>query len=326
MSRLSIIWDMTPVCPFNCPICCMGAKTNCSNAAAEIEYGLKYAIVGQLLQLAAERDIKIDLSGGEIMTDLRNLNIATEISKIIGKDNIGISTSGYGIDADIAARLAFIIGEIELTMDTPPGVPYRLRPLEYAKSAARAVPLLKAQGIYTGIQTVLARSNCNKENLSALYRWLCQNHVDEWSLLRFYPSGRGADFPEECLNDTELLQIVHFIQTLDAQNMSTEKPRLHFHYTIKGHSGYTTQCRCVKKSIGIFPDGDVTACFWASDRESHIAKEFFRLGNIKTETLAEILRNPRSCYWQNASHTCPLMTTEKEDQHVSHTQRYDRSA
>ena len=326
MARLSIIWDMTPVCPFNCPICCMGAKSTCSNSTDELDYGLKYAIAGQIHQLASERDIRIDLSGGEIMTDPRNLNVAAEISEIIGKENVGISTSGYRIDDGIAVQLASIIGEIELTMDTPPEIPYRLRPLEYARSAARAVPILKKHGIYTGIQTVLARSNCTKENLSALYRWLCQNDVDEWSLLRFYPSGRGADFPEECLNEEELLQIVRFIQALDAQNLSPAKPRLHFHYTIQGHNGYTTECRCVKKSIGIFPNGDVTACFWASDRESHISKEFFRLGNVRTETLAEILRNSRSCYWQNSPHNCPLMTNAKEDKHVSHTQCYDRSA
>ena len=326
MNKLSIIWDMTSVCPFNCPICCMGAKSTRSNSTDELDYGLKYAIAGQLHQLAAERDIRIDLSGGEIMTDLRNLNVAAEISEIIGKENVGISTSGYGIDDNIAIQLASIIGEIELTMDTPPGVPYRLRPLKYAQSAAHAVPILKKHGIYTGIQTVLARSNCNKENLSALYHWLCQNHVDEWSLLRFYPSGRGADFPEECLGEEELLHIVCFIQALDAQNLAQTKPRLHFHYTIKGHTGYTTECRCVKKSIGIFPNGDVTACFWASDRESHISKEFFRLGNVRTETLAEILENSRSCYWQNSPHTCPLMNNAKEDKYVSHTQRYDRPA
>lgn len=326
MRRLSIIWDMTLVCPFNCPICCMGAKTTCPNATSELAYGLKYAIVGQIYQLAAERDIRIDLSGGEIMTDLRNLEIAKEISKIIGKENVGISTSGYGIDDAIAARLTSIIGEIELTMDTPPGNPYKLRPLGYAQSAARAVPLLKKHGIYTGIQTVLAKSNCNKENISTLYHWLCENHVDEWSLLRFYPSGRGADFPEECLNDEELLQVVHLIQTLDAQNSSQTKPRIHFHYTIKGHTGYTTECRCVKKSIGIFPNGDVTACFWASDRETHISSDFFRLGNVRSETLSDILANSRSCYWQDSPHTCPLMTNEKEDSHVSNTQRYDRTA
>lgn len=323
MKKLSIIWDMTPCCPFNCPICCMGAKSSCSDSDSELSYGLKYAVPGQIRQLANTRDIKIDLSGGEILTDPRNLDIAEEIANIIGKENVGISTSGYGINDPIARRLSSISKEVELTMDTLPGIPYRLRPLEYAKTAARAVPQLKKYGIFTGIQTVLAKSNSHKENLHALYNWLCKNQVDEWSLLRFYPSGRGEDFPEESLNDDELLDIVHTIQELDANNSSPIKPALHFHYTIKGHAGYTSECRCVKKSIGIFPNGEVTACFWASDRNTHISSDLFRLGNIQTETLSQILESPRSHYWLDHSHTCPFMTTKKEDNYVSIPKCYD---
>lgn len=326
MEKLSIIWDMTPVCPFNCPICCMGAQTSCNNPMDELNYGLKYAVVGQLRQLAARREIKMDLSGGEIMTDLRNLDIAEEIAAIIGKENLGISTSGYGINDTIARRLSSIVNDVELTMDTPPGIPYHLRPLEYALTAAHAVPFLKKHGIRTGIQTVLTKSNCTMENLATLYHWLCQNEVDEWSLLRFYPSGRGVDFPEECLSDDELLDVVHKLQKMDKKNPSAAKPTLHFHYTMKGHNGYTTECRCVKKSIGIFPNGDVTACFWASDRETHISDELFSLGNIRTETLSQILENSRSCYWKNQPHTCPFLTTEKEENYVSDAEYYNRTA
>ena len=326
MKKLSIIWDMTEKCPFNCPICCMGAKQTCANSSEELSYESKRTIIEQIRELATTHDVKIDLSGGEIMTDLRHLDIATEISKIIGKSNLGISTSGYDITDSVALRLSTIVGDVELTMDTPPGNAYRLRPLEYAKTAALAVPLLKKHVIHTGIQTVLAKSNSTPENLTLLYKWLCANQVDEWSLLRFYPVGRGADFPEECLNDEELLEIVHFIQELNANNPSSTKPSLHFHYTMKGHEGYTTECRCVKKSIGIFPNGDVTACFWASDRETHISEELFHLGNIRMERLTQILQNPRSRYWLERPHSCPFISPEKEDNNVSVTKCHYRSA
>ena len=325
MKKFTIIWDMTRLCPFHCPICCMGA-TPADPGADEMNYVTKRKVVEQIRQLAAQRSIQVDLSGGEIMTDLQNLKIAEEIAKIIGKENLGISTSGYGITKETASYLSTITGEVELTMDTLPGVAYRLRPPEYAWTAARAVPHLKTYGIRTGIQTVLTKSNCNHRNLTALYYWLCHNHVDEWSLLRFYPTGRGADYPEECLSNEELLEVVHELQRLDQENPSTVKPSLHFHYTMKGHDGYTTECRCVKKSIGILPNGDVTACFWASDRESHISEELFRLGNVRTESLSQILENPHSRYWQEQPHTCPFITAAKEDKYVSDTQHYDRIA
>ena len=317
MNKLSIIWDMTPVCPFHCPICCMGAKPSRSSSDEELDYGTKYAVVGQIRQLSRHQEISIDLSGGEIMTDPRNLKIAEELSSIVKKENLGISTSGYHIDEKVAFQLSQIVGEVELTMDTPPGVPYRLRPLSYAKAAARAVPLLKKNGISTGIQTVLAKSNSTAENLTALYHWLCEHNVDTWSLLRFYPSGRGADYPEECLSQKELHQVIHLIQELDEQNTSLQKPRLHFHYTMKGHKDYSSECRCVKKSIGIFPNGDVTACFWASDRDTQITDDRFYLGNIRESTLVDILAGPRSCYWKDQPHSCPLLFEKKEDNHVS---------
>lgn len=325
--RLSIIWDMTSVCPLNCPICCMGAAT-CSHATDELSYGLKYAVAAQLIKLTAFYDVRVDLSGGEIMTDIRNLDVANVISNILGKDNIGISTSGYGVDAAVAAKLSTSVHDVELTMDTPPGVPYRLRPLAYAEYAAHAVPLLKEMGIYTGIQTVLATSNSNKDNLTSLYHWLCKNQVDEWSLLRFFPSGRGADYPEEALSDKELVKIVHTIQEMDAQNTSAIKPKIHFHYTIKGHACYTTECRCVKKSIGIFPNGDVTACFWASDRNTRISEDIFHLGNIRTEALYQILQSPKAHYWLDQPHTCLLgVTSEKEVNYdVSDNEHHDRIA
>lgn len=325
MKKFTVIWDMTSYCPFHCAICCMGAKPT-GPGTNELDFNAKRQVAMQLRQLAAQRSIQVDLSGGEIMTDLRNLKIAEEIAKTIGKENLGISTSGYGITKEMAAYLAIIVGDVELTMDTPPGVAYRLRPLEYAQTAARAVPYLKAYGIRTGIQTVLTRSNCDRHNLTALYSWLCQNHVDEWSLLRFYPTGRGADYPEECLSDEELLKVVRELQRLDQENPSAVKPSLHFHYTMKGHAGYTTECRCVKKSIGILPNGDVTACFWASDRNSRVSEELFLLGNVQTESLSQILDSPRARYWQEHPHTCPFITTAKEDSYVSNTQHYDRTA
>lgn len=325
MKKFTIIWDITQNCPFRCAICCMGAKP-AGPEMNELDFDAKRRVVEQIRQLAARREIQVDLSGGEIMTDLRHLEIAKEIADIIGRENLGISTSGYGITREMAFRLADITGEVELTMDTPPGVPYRLRPLEYAQTAARAIPHLKACGIHTGIQTVLARSNYNRHNLTALYGWLCRNQVNEWSLLRFYPTGRGADYLEECLSDEELLDVVNYLQRLDQKNPSAVKPALHFHYTMKGHEGYTAECRCVKKSIGILPNGDVTACFWASDRESNISEELFRLGNVRTETLSQILDNTRSRYWQEQPHTCPFITAAKEDTYVSDTQHHDRTA
>lgn len=324
--KLSIVWDLTTICPFRCPICCMDAKASYDSTSKDLDYNQKLSLVDQIHDLAEAYEIKADLSGGEIMTDLRNLDIAEKLSSIITRDKLGISTSGYGITDEIAHRLSSITSEVELTMDTPPGVPYRLRPLEYAQTAALAVPLLKKYNLHTGIQTVLTKSNSSLHNLTALYDWLCTNQVDEWSLLRFYPSGRGAQFPQESLTDEELAKIVEMLQVMNYKNTSLTKPTLHFHYTMMGHADHTTECRCVKKSIGIFPNGDVTACFWATDLETQITEDRFYLGNVVTETLPDILKGPRARYWQDQPHICPLISSRKEESYVPNPKHYNRIA
>lgn len=70
MSKLSIIYDVTALCPWDCPICCMGASSNPECRRDELTREQKLAIVPMLTELrGAGYDVRIDLSGGEIFTN-----------------------------------------------------------------------------------------------------------------------------------------------------------------------------------------------------------------------------------------------------------------
>ena len=43
------------------------------------------------------------------------------------------------------------------------------------------------------------------------------------------------------------------------------------------------ECRCVRKSIGILPDGKVTACFWELEEGGKLTDNKFLLGDIREE-------------------------------------------
>lgn len=305
-SSLTIIYDMTRRCPWNCPICCVGATSGEDALEGELSLERKLSLMDELAEVEQLRDVRIDFSGGEILTNAENLDVIGRAAEVLGRAKVGISVSGYRIDNAVALRLSSIISECEMTMDTPPGVTFALRPKGYAEAAAQAIPHLQRYGIRTGIQTVLTRSTCNFVNLATLYRWLCENHVDNWSLLRFYPSGRGAAFQDECLSPEQERWAVGFIQGMNEGNPSSGKPATDFHYTMKGHPKYSPDCRCVRKSIGILPDGTVTACFWAVDANGHIADPAYRLGSLKETTLCEILNSPQAAYWMDCPHTCGL--------------------
>lgn len=302
--KLSIVFDMTRRCPWGCSICCMGALSGPEALKGELSQSRKLSIIDEAAAL--NRDVRIDFSGGEILTDLSNLGVIEYAASRLGKDKVGISCSGYGIDDEIARRLSMVVSECEMTMDVPPGDDCRLRPRGYAIAAARALPHLQRHGVTTGIQTVLARSNTNVDNLTRLYRWLCEHHVDQWSLLRFFPRGRGVNFPGERLTDEEGEWAVAFIQRMSSENPATVKPKEDFHYTMKGHDKYTCECRCVRKSIGIMPDGMVTACFWAVDTNTGIIEPKYFLGSLKENTLSEILSGKQAAYWENCVHCCEL--------------------
>lgn len=306
-SKLSVIYDITKRCPWNCSICCMGAVPDCEALKGELSLEKKLSLMDDLAEVNQIRDVYVDFSGGEIFTNMDNVLVIEKAAALLGKSKIGISTSGFMMTDNLAERLSHCICECEMTMDVVPGHPYPLRPIGYSIAAANALPHLRKHGIRTGIQTVLAHSNCNAQNLRNIYSYLCKAGVDNWSLLKFYPSGRGANYKQEVLTEEEEAWAVSFITELDASNKHDQKPMIDFHYTMKGHSKYSMECRCVRKSIGIMPNGSVTSCFWAIDSSTDIIDSKYLLGSTKHNTLGEILRGDKAAYWMSCMHKCELV-------------------
>jgi len=98
---------------------------------------------------------------------------------------------------------------------------------------------------------------------------------------------------------------------MDKENTSFNKPKIDFHYTMPGHEKHTDICRCVKKSIGILPNGKVTACFWAVNGATEITHEKFFLGDVREQTLVEILNSDKAKYWTRGCHSCELNEATK---------------
>ena len=305
-SKLSVIYDITKKCPWDCSICCMGACSGTDALKDELSLECKLHLMDDLKQVSQIRDVSIDFSGGEIFTNMDNVMVVEKAASLLGKERVGISTSGFLVDDKLAERLSYCISECEMTMDVVPGQHYALRPTGYAIAAAKAIPHLQRYGVNVGIQTVLAHSNCNEKALQDIYCYLCEAGVDHWSILKFYPSGRGVNYVSEVLSEKEEEWAVKFITALDEANTSANKPEIDFHYTMKGHKKYSTECRCVRKSIGILPDGMVTSCFWAVDSNTGIVDPKFMLGSVKESNLVEIISNKKSAYWLACSHECEL--------------------
>jgi MoaA/NifB/PqqE/SkfB family radical SAM enzyme len=267
----------------------------------ELSFSEKLKVVQELRNV----DCRVDLSGGEIMFDRdSHLPLISELSKALGKDRVGISCSGAFINDRVADVLAEYVSDVEMTMDASPNVDFPNRPELYHTTAGKASDLLVSKGVKVGIQTVLTRTHLeNPDILSELYIWLREHKVSEWSLRRYFPTGRGSNFPQLELSESENRNLVNYAKILCG---ISEEPKLDIHYLLPG-TEKDTSCRCVKKSIGILPNGDVTACFWGLSNASAINNNHYFLGNIVETPLNVILESKNSDFWRKrCSITCPL--------------------
>lgn len=296
--KLSIIWNVTYKCPWKCKFCVMDAGSCGNPKKRELSQEEKLKICRNI----DIPDVKVDLSGGEVMLDKNHLILIDELSNKLGKENIGISTSGYRIDEATAKYLSERVSDVEMTMDAIPGVHYEYREDGYHKTAGFAAKNLKVAGVYTGLQTVLTREHLeHPELLIGLRDFMIENKIDEWSLIRYFPSGRGEKYINLAMTDEENLNLVNKIKNMcDGTDIN-----LDIHYLLPG-SPKDHQCRCVKKSVGILPDGSVTACFWGLDDSGSIKDSKFYLGNLLEKPLSEILNSGNALYWKNHCGGCPL--------------------
>jgi MoaA/NifB/PqqE/SkfB family radical SAM enzyme len=249
---------------------------------------------------------RVDLSGGEVMINKKeHFPVMEMLSRALGKENLGLSCSGAFIDDGDARRLSALVGDVEMTMDTHPDHKFLYRPPSYHQTAARASILLKHCGIKVGLQTVVTREHRRFSMLNELYRWICDNGIDAWSILKFFPSGRGQRYPQLELSDSECREIVSHVRDLDMANHDPGKPKCDIHYLLPG-TEKESACRCVKKSVGILPDGRVTACFWGLDTQGSLKDSKFLLGDITRQSFEEIMSGGNARFWQEYRGKCYL--------------------
>lgn len=313
--KISIIWNLTRLGPWNCKICCVDALCKGSNQInldnqKDYSYGDELSFIGkkEIIDQLTPGNFRIDFSGGELLVDPMNVDLVLYASERLGAENVGISVSGAFMTDEIIDRLAGKIDNVELTLDCVPFKSYHLRPFGYHEQAAYAIMRLKQKGINVGVQTVLLKDNMKRETLLELFNWLEKNAVDEWSLLRFFPSGRGRNYVHLTPTNDEYKDVVAIIKDI-TKNGNT---KVSFQYLLPDHPRHTLECRAVKKSIGILPDGKVVACFWGISSGMKIEDALFYLGDLKKQSLDEILSGTKANYWREGNYYCKYFANAED--------------
>lgn len=307
----SIIWNLTRACVWNCSFCCVAAenvsKVNAINElksskfSNELDHDSKKRVIDSL----TKGKYRIDFSGGELLIDPSNLELIRYASDKLGKENIGISISGAFVDDNVVEMLKDKVNDVEITLDYIPYTFYPLRPVGYHEYAAHAMLKLKKAGIRVGAQTVVTNKNISKEMLFNLFNWLEGNNIDEWSILRFFKSGRGRNNFEPPSHQ-QYAEMVDYVRKISEGS----KLKVNFQYLLPNHENYTYNCRAVKKSIGILPDGIVIGCFWALDQNMKPINEDFILGKVPEQNIEDILNNEKSKKFLQQEKKCAFFCKE----------------
>lgn len=284
---MDVIWNLTRACPWNCAICCVSgirvrdtAKQFVPLETKTTERELTYAEKLTVLKILADKGFEIDFSGGDPVYYDEDFQVIKQAIRLLPSSKIGISMTGSRI-TDVKLKTLKKVGVVEFTLDNLPCTKNILRPRGYSHASMIAMKECVMAGIKTRAVTVLYPGTMTEENLTEVYQWLCENSIPEWELLRFYPVGKGIKLAKITPSNVEYLKIMQFLRKLDGFT------RIFFQHSLRILEG-TIECPAVVDSIGILPDGTVTACAWAIDGNCRPYPEF-RLGKLPEDDLDEIL-------------------------------------
>ncbi|MEM4330848.1 MAG: radical SAM protein [Candidatus Pacearchaeota archaeon] len=287
MRKISLIWNITRVCPWNCSFCCVNAyylSTYHKSLEDELKKLKKKKIESSLedkLRIVDNLDIEnlnIDVSGGEPLLFSENINIIEKLSKKFGRDNLSITTTGRGLVLIDKDALKKIIGEIEFTYDFP-YEPNFLRPKEYNSSNLEQVrQIIQIGGIRTTAQIPLTKLNTNEKIIKEIYQNLANIRVEKLLLMKFFSVGRGARRLDLSLTEREYQTAIEVYQKLE----SPKGPKVYVQTALKDSDKKSSHLNITSKEL-LLSDP------WAYDSYGEPLKESI-LGNLKYQKLSEIVK------------------------------------
>lgn len=271
------IWNLTNACPWDCAFCCMSSKQKKVLGTKELSFSNKIRVLDCLVA----NDIKIDFSGGDPLFYPDDFNVVKKATDILPKEKIDVSTTGIRFN-NRKIDLLKMVGKVEISMDNIPGEENPFRPEEFNSSAFNALKILVDKEVFCSAVTTLYPNTIGKKRLEKFYRFLCEENIPKWNILRFYPVGRGSHLLNLNLSKEKLIEIMDFLDSLKGSTKIT------FQHSLRILRGQY-KCHAGIKAIGILPNGTVVSCGWALNGNSQPLPGF-KIGKLPEEELSVIIK------------------------------------
>lgn len=324
--KIDVIWNMTLVCPWPCPICCVDAVHVTRKGGQVIlrSHGLARTTVFSLrersgsifdqamqyrqaqgleLDLAGKLRVldhlvgctpKIDFSGGDPLAASENLVVLQAASRRFGPQQITLTATGAGLARIRPHEIAPLIGELNFTFDAADAVDISTRPTAYASGNLRGATEFHLAGVRTRAECPLSRSNLGHETLKAIYLRLHEAGIDKLLLMRLFPVGRGASLTAAIPTAADYRRAIGILRGLEAQYGTPAlslQCALRFLDDTVGHQ--ENPCDVVRESFGLMANGTLLASPWAVNRFGAPLDPAWVLGNLSRERFTDIAQTAK---------------------------------
>jgi radical SAM protein with 4Fe4S-binding SPASM domain len=248
----------TNACPVGCSHCYMDAGLR---EAAEMDTA---AFKQALTQLAEIGVFHIALGGGEALARPDLFELAAHTRALGMVPNLTIS--GALMNAALAERMT-VFGQVNVSLDGAEDHYGVFRDPSGIAAADRAIDLLTAADVPTGINCVLGRRNFG--GIPRLFTYAAQKKVNEIEFLRLKPTGRAAaTFVTERTTYAQNIALTPLLAHLADEHGVTAKIDCSFVPMLCEHDppiGYleetaTYGCEAGNVLLGVRSDGRVSGC------------------------------------------------------------------
>ena len=288
MKKVSLIWNITHACPWNCSFCCINAyylPSSIKQLKIELNKikrrGIELSLEDKL-KIVNNLDIpniELDVSGGEPLFFKENVDIIAKLSKKFGRVNISITTTSKGLNLVNLNILKRIVREVGFTYDFP-YKPDKLRPKGYNSSNLYSIKKVVKKGIKTMAQIPLTKLNTNKKTITKIYENLAKVGVNRLLLMKFFPVGRGTNKTYLGLKDKEYKKAIESYKLLEQPN----GPKIYIQTALKKDSINKNS-----NSLNITSKGLLLSDPWAYDSYGKPIKKAI-LGDLKYKKLSDIIK------------------------------------
>ncbi|MCX6952983.1 MAG: hypothetical protein NTV51_12575 [Verrucomicrobia bacterium] len=324
--KTDLIWNVSLVCPSDCSICCVDAVQPRKKAGGRVElyrdehrtpetFELKQGEnifdasahylqhKGEELTLAeklrvldnlAGNDVRLDLSGGDVLIVRENLELLHTAARRLGRENITLTATGVGLSRVEPGEVAPHIGELNFTYDRSDAYDNPHRPQGYAPGNLKRAAEYHVLGVKTRAECPLTIHNVGLDHLTALFFDLHKRGIEKLLLMRLFNVGRGTSATQDMPTPRQYREAIDHLRMLQARY---GKPviklqcALRFFDSALGHA--ENPCDLLHHSLGLRPNGTLLLSPWAINGLGQPLHDSMVLGNLARTPLKELLESEK---------------------------------